>query len=564
MTVPPRSEAVVTAPLRPSPLMIAYAVALTVACWAVIAWALPSPILADALFWIPLIAVASLVALSTLPEVEVGTTLGPIAIVAAAILFPPSAVALFAFFGFLHQREIRREAPLAMSLFNRSMHGLAGAAAAGAAGLVYAVAGGTPWQIVPASLLAVVSFDVVNTLLLAVMLVVRRGRSWAQAIAESANPFPRFTLNATVSAMMSLLIVVLVRDVGRWSIVLVAIPLWLSHSAQQSARVAQDRAEQLAARVRELEMLNQLSGELLSVHDAGAITPIATKILDRALDSGVVAVDLDGTSSDGLRIEIPGAAPAAIVLRDDADHPGAVLEAAASLIGLTLTRLQVEAELAETERARTALTARILEEATHERSRIAMEVHDDVLPLFAAAQMQIDNADMLIEMDDPVRASEVVEKATAAVSDGIRALRDTLEALRRSTLVPGTVTEGVRKLLADLQARTGVRATVEAPDPMPELPFAVELLAYETIRGTLANVEKHAHASSVHVELLDEGDRLVVLMRDDGRGFDPTKVGMRSHGVALMRQRAELARGSFDITGAPDEGTTVRLEVPTW
>jgi signal transduction histidine kinase len=31
-----------------------------------------------------------------------------------------------------------------------------------------------------------------------------------------------------------------------------------------------------------------------------------------------------------------------------------------------------------------------------------------------------------------------------------------------------------------------------------------------------------------------------------------------------MRQRAELARGSFDITGAPDKGTTVRLEVPTW
>jgi signal transduction histidine kinase len=560
----PRSETVVTAPLRPSPLMIAYAVALTAACWAVIAWALPSGILADALFWIPLIAVSSLVALSTLPEVEVGTTLGPIAIVAAAILFPPSAVALFAFFGFLHQREIRREAPLAMSLFNRSMHGLAGAVAAGAAGLFYVVAGGASWQIVPASLLAVVSFDVVNTLLLAVMLVVRRGRSWAQAMAESANPFPRFTLNATVSAMLSLLIVVLVRDVSRWSIVLVAIPLWLSHSAQQSARVAQDRAEELTARVLELEMLNRLSGELLSVHDTAEVAPIATKTLDRALGGGRLAVDLDGATSDGIRIGIPGAAPAAIVLSDRTDDSAAVVEAAASLIGLTLTRLQVEAELAETERARTALTARILEEATHERSRIAMEVHDDVLPLFAAAQMQIDTADMLIEMNDHVRASEVVEKATAAVSDGIHALRDTLEALRQSTLVPGTVIDGVRKLVADLQVRTGIRATVEAPDQMQELPFAVELLAYETVRGSLANVEKHAHASSVHVEFRIGGDRLVVLMRDDGRGFDPTKVGMRSQGLALMRQRAELARGSYEVTGAPDKGTTVRLEVPTW
>jgi signal transduction histidine kinase len=549
--------------------MTAYACALTAAFCAILALSFPSQYLDDALFWIPLIAAANASTLSILPEVDVESALGPIAIVAAALLYPPSAVALFAFVGLLDPRELRLEAPLAMSLFNRSMYALSGAAAAAAAAVVYAVVGGASWQLVPAALVAVVCFDFVNTVLLAVMLVVRRGRSWAQAIAESANPFPRFTLNATVSAMMSILIVVLVRDVSRWSVFLIVIPLWLSHSAQRSARVAQDRAEQLAARVLELEMLNRLSGELLSVHDADDVAPIATKTLERALDATSVVVDLTGdAASGGVRIDIPGSDPAAIVLdvadADRADASDAVVEAAASLIGLTLTRLRVEAELAETERARTALTARILEEATHERSRIAMEVHDDVLPLFAAAQMQIDNADMLIEMGEAARASEVVEKATLGVSDGIRALRDTLESLRQSTLVPGTVTEGVRKVLADMQARTGTRATLKAPDPMPELPFAVELLAYETIRGSLANVEKHAHASSVHVEFLDEGDRLVILMRDDGRGFDPTKVGMRSHGVALMRQRAELARGSFDITGAPDKGTTVRLEVPTW
>jgi signal transduction histidine kinase len=402
--------------------------------------------------------------------------------------------------------------------------------------------------------------------LLAVMLVVRRGRSWAQAMAESANPFPRFTLNATVSAMMSLLIVVLVRDVSRWSVVLVAIPLWLSHSAQQSARVAQDRAEQLTARVRELEMLNSLSGELLSVHDASVVAPIASEILGRALERGAVTIDLTGdTAAGATHVEIPGAAPASIVLTDESDAASnAVLEAAASLIGLTLTRLEVEAELAETERARTALTGRIREEATHARSRIAMSVHDDVLPLFAAAQMQIDNAEMLLEIDDREQAAAVIDKATSAVSDGIRSLRDTLEALRGSTLVPGTVVAGARRLMADLQARTGIRSQVDAPDPMPELPFAVELLAYETLRGCLANIEKHSHATIVHVEFRCDAGRLVLLMQDDGRGFDPTAIGRRSHGLALMRQRAELARGSFDITGTPGAGTATRLEVPTW
>lgn len=554
------------ASLRPSALTTAYALALTVWCWATIVTPFPTPYLRDALFWVPLIALASLWSLSTLPEVEVGTTLGPIAIVAAAILFPPSAVALFAFLGFLHMRELRREAPLVMSLFNRSMHGLAGAGAALGASGVYAVAGQGSWQILPASLVAVVIFDVVNTLLLVPMLVIRRRRTWRVALAESANPFPRFTLNATVSAMLSLLIVVLVRDVGAWSVVLVGIPLWLSHSAQRSAREAQDRAEQLAVRVRELEMLNRLSSDLLSVRAASAVGAVAESVLRSAGDFGQVSLATDGAASAaGHTVPIIGAEPAAIVVAEEIDGPTRDgLEAAASLIGLTWSRLELEAELAETERARTALTGQILEEGTHERSRIAMSVHDDVLPLFAAAQMQIDSAQMLIEMGDLERADATIEEATAGVSDGIRALRDTLEDLKQSTLVPGTVIDGVRKLLADLQARTGIRTTLVADDELDGLPFAVELLAYETVRGCLANVEKHAHATKVQVEFRAGGGTLVVHMRDDGRGFDATQVGARSHGLALMRQRAELSRGSFDISGVPGEGTTVRLEVPTW
>lgn len=566
VTTPASTQTATPTSKPPSRLMTAYAVVLGIVCWGAILLTFPVSLLSESLFWIPLTAVANLTTLSILPEVDVESELGPIVIVAAALLFPPAAVALFAFVGSLYWRELRGEATLVMSVFNRAMYGLSGAVAALAASWVYAVAGDASWQIVVAAFAAVVAFDATNTMLLAIMLVVRRHRSWAHAFSEAANPFPQFTLNATVSAMMSLLIVVLVRDVSQWAVLLVVIPLWLSHSAQRSARVAQDRAEELAARVLELEMLNDLSRELLGIHEAKQVAPVAGEILGRAFDDDEITIDLTGdAASGGLRIAVPGVAHTSIVRSNATDDAsGAVLEAAASLIGLTLTRLQVETELAETERARTALIGRILEEATHERSRIAMAVHDDVLPLFTAAQMQVDSVEMLLEIGDPLRASEIIEKAASGVSDGIRSLRDTLEALRESTLVPGAVVAGARVLLADLQSRTGIRSRISAPDPMPELPFAVELLAYETIRGCLANVEKHSHATTVHVEFQIEGGSLVLLMQDDGRGFDPTTIGKRSHGLALMRQRAELARGSFAITGAPEAGTTVQLEVPTW
>jgi signal transduction histidine kinase len=546
--------------------MTVYAAVLLACCGAIVLSGSLSVSLLDALFWIPLIAAANLVRLSTLPKVDLGITLGSIVIVAAALLFRPEAVVVLTLIGALSEREIRGEAPLVMAVFNRAMFALSGAAASAAAVLTYAVMGGRSWQVVPATMVAYVAYDLTNTGLLAVMLVVRRGRTWSDALAEAANPFPRFAQNAGVSAMLSLLIVVLVRDVGRWAVLLIAIPLWLSYSAQRSARQAQDRAEELADRVRELEMLNALSGALLSVRSAAEVPTIVATALGRALGRSDVAVSLDGGDDieDATRVGVAGSEPAAIVIPGDIDEGArAVVEASAAVLGLTLTRLAVESELAETERARTALTARILEEATHERSRIALAVHDDVLPLFAAAQMKIDTLEAAVERD-PFSAGVLVDGALQAVTDGIAQLRDTLEALRRNTLVPGTLRQGIGILLADLQSRTGVRTSLEAPDPLPPLPFAVELLAFETIRGSLANVEKHAGATTVFVELQVDNGKLVVLMRDDGRGFDPTAVGRRRHGLALMRQRAELARGFMEVSSAVGEGTTVRLEVPTW
>jgi signal transduction histidine kinase len=562
---------------RPPVLMTLYAALLLICCGVIVVGGTLSVSLGDALFWISLTAAANVVRLSTLPEVDIGTTLGSIVTVAAALLFPPEAVVVFTLIGALNEREIRGEATLVMAVFNRAMAALSGAAASWAALLVYAAAGGRTWQVVPATMVAYVAYDLANTGLLAVMLVVRRARTWGEALAEAANPFPRFAVNAGVSAMLSLLVVLLVRDVGRWAVVLIAIPLWLSYSAQRSARQAQDRAEELADRVRELEVLNQLSGALLSVRTVPQIPGIVSSALEQALATPTVVVDLDGaggvtvsharvstTEPVGDRVSIAGAEPAAIVVPGGVDERAtAVVEASAALVGLTLTRLQLESELAETERARTALTGRILEEATHERSRIALAVHDDVLPLFAAAQMKIDTLDTVLERD-PSRAGELADGAMRAVTDGIAQLRDTLEALRRNTLVPGTLRPGVTMLLADMQSRTGVRTTLDASDPLPALPFAVELLAFETIRGSLANVERHAHAAALLVELQVTDGRLVVLMRDDGRGFDPTTVGQRRHGLALMRQRAELARGRLEVSSTVGAGTTVRLEVPTW
>ena len=541
-----------------------YSLTLVGLCVAIVASEPPPPeILLSGVLWMPLIAGAQLTRITASPEIGVDRSLGSIVVVAAALLLPPPAVVLFTFVGLLSPQEIRRQAPVVLSLFNRAQFALSAWVAAVAASPLL---DGPVWHLLLAGVVASLAFALTNDVFLGVVTVVRHGVTWRRAIEDVTNPFPRFVLNEGVSTTLSLLLVVLIHEVGWWSVTLLAAPLWLSHSAQESARRAEDRAEQLAVRVRQLETLNMLSDRLLSVRTTSEVPGIVAGALQTALGVPGVELDLQGRRSMPAAVTVPvtGREPVVLLIPsriDDEDR--AVVEASAALVGLALTRLAVEAELAETERARTALTGRILEEATHERSRIAMSVHDDVLPLFAAAQMKIDTLEMTLERD-PRRAAALIDSAMDAVADGITGLRETLESLRRSTLVPGTLRDGAQKLLSELQTRTGVKASMTAPDPLPPLPFAVELLAFETIRGGLANVEKHAQATSLLVELDVINGRLVLVMQDDGRGFDPATVGRRSHGLALMRQRVELARGLFEVSGAVGAGTTVRLEVPTW
>ncbi len=163
---------------------------------------------------------------------------------------------------------------------------------------------------------------------------------------------------------------------------------------------------------------------------------------------------------------------------------------------------------------------------------------------------------------DTERADRLADATRKAVNGGIARLRDVLEALRRQIVVPGGLRDGLQESLDELRLTTGVTPDLNAPDPFPALPFEVEIVVLELVRGCLTNVARHAEARHVWVTLKGAGSSLAVTVRDDGRGFDPATVPAGHHGLALMAQRIELIRGRFHIDSAPGAGTSVHVEVP--
>ena len=94
-----------------------------------------------------------------------------------------------------------------------------------------------------------------------------------------------------------------------------------------------------------------------------------------------------------------------------------------------------------------------------------------------------------------------------------------------------------------------------------EVPVAVATGFYRILQESLANILKHAEASEVSVEMGFGPEQLRLSVEDDGAGFQTDAVSA-GYGLQNMRQRAEELAGTFETSGAPGQGTKIRVELP--
>ncbi len=510
--------------------------------------------------WILLTSVASTLTVQVLPRQQVEASVRAPVSVAAAVVLPPPLTLVVNVAALVSARELRSRPDGWKVLFNHAQHGLA-------AWLAALAAQEQPFGILAGTLVALVVFEAVNDVAVALSVTLRGRLQLRDATQRTAAPFPRFATSFGFVALLSLLIVVLYDQVHPWAVALLGLPLWLGFSALASAKEASDRADELAARVRELEALNALGTALLASRDAREVAGVATAALrsicaghpggDRAavLTGGRPPADLDARPVSGT--------DAIVVLPHGLDdRRAAEVGTVCAAVGLALTRLAAERHLGEAQRAQVALAGKILEEGTIERSRIALNVHDDVLPYLAAAQIQADNVLTAAARGDMAVLLTLAAKVRDGIEDGIRTLRGVLDDLQRQTLEPGNLVPWLGHVAERTRFEHGISLELDTSAYRGGLPHATEILLAETVAGCLANVVKHAGATRAAVRVATEPGGVGLEVADDGRGFDPAQVGDGHHGLALMRQRVALVSGHFVVDSAPGRGTVVRLGVP--
>ena len=206
------------------------------------------------------------------------------------------------------------------------------------------------------------------------------------------------------------------------------------------------------------------------------------------------------------------------------------------------------------------LSRRLIRAHEEERALLARELHDDVTQRLAVLAIDVGRAELAAPDAEHAGAMRSVREALVRLSEDIHALAYQLH--------PSVLDElGLAAALraeCERRGRQGTLALQVAVEPLPvEVDKDAALCLFRVAQEALNNATRHGGARSASVTLRQMDDGLLLAVRDDGVGFDPSKPAKRrSLGLASMRERVQLVNGTLDVESAPGRGTAVVAWVP--
>jgi signal transduction histidine kinase len=217
-------------------------------------------------------------------------------------------------------------------------------------------------------------------------------------------------------------------------------------------------------------------------------------------------------------------------------------------------------EVQEREESRLALIERVVSSHEKERKLISRELHDQFGQSLLAVLVDIRAA-----RDKAGSSTPVLQKLEKTMEKIIDDLNRIVRGMRPTILDDYGLVLALESYANQVSERYGIGIAYRhnCPDGLDRLSGHVEVSLFRIVQETINNVIKHAEATCVSLVLLVSPEACILLIEDDGKGFDPSAVqGQGGLGLVGMRERATLLGGKLDIDSSDGEGTTVRVTIP--
>ncbi|HEX2058335.1 MAG TPA: sensor histidine kinase [Actinomycetota bacterium] len=203
----------------------------------------------------------------------------------------------------------------------------------------------------------------------------------------------------------------------------------------------------------------------------------------------------------------------------------------------------------------------LIQTQERERRRIADDIHDDSLQVLSAVLLGLHQ--LRSHVDSP-RALEIVDRLEEDVELATRRLRWLMFDLQPRALETEGLVPALRGYLAAMAGDTGISFELVADAVGEEPPRRTRTILYRITQEALANARKHSRARHVRVSIEPADGGFLTTVADDGVGLDDAdgNAGPLHVGLEVMRERAEMAGGWFDVGGSNGSGTTVSFWLP--
>jgi signal transduction histidine kinase len=194
-----------------------------------------------------------------------------------------------------------------------------------------------------------------------------------------------------------------------------------------------------------------------------------------------------------------------------------------------------------------------------ERSRIASDLHDDLGPMLSAVKLLINNVD-LVSTDD----KQTLAKANDYIDGVLLQLRTISNDLMPQALGRKGLVVAVDEFISELNEKRSMQICFQPPEGLV-IPPAQGIHLYRIIHEVIHNADKHAKASTMQINLDIKNAKLILILKDNGCGFDTKDPVTIQKGLGLknIMSRVETLKGNIYLKSASGKGTEYTIEIPT-
>lgn len=195
-----------------------------------------------------------------------------------------------------------------------------------------------------------------------------------------------------------------------------------------------------------------------------------------------------------------------------------------------------------------------------EKSELARKLHDELGGLLTAAKMDLSWLQSRLE---GVAIQERLAQLGSVLDEAMDLKRRVVEELRPSLLDHFGLPTALRAYVESTGTKAGLEVDIQIEQNCESMSKDTAIALFRVVQEGLSNIIRHAHAKTVTLQLLGDKHNCVVILGDDGHGFDACDPQFRwSHGLMGMRQRAEALGGQLQVKSTVGRGTTLLVDVP--